>query len=76
MKMRYLLASALCTAPIMGAFGGQAAAQDYSKYSDEALKAELAANADAKLAVLVPMRDGVGLSTNIYTPKRARDHFR
>jgi putative CocE/NonD family hydrolase len=46
-----------------------AVAQDYSKYSEEALSGELARLASSQLAVLVPMRDGVGLSTNIYRPK-------
>ena len=69
MKIRTIFAVALWTAPIMAAFPTAAAAQDYSKYTDEALKAELATYADGQLAVLVPMRDGVGLSTNIYTPK-------
>jgi hypothetical protein len=49
-----------------------ASAQDYSKYSEEGLKRELAELATSELAVLVPMRDGVGLSTNIYRPKAAK----
>lgn len=48
-----------------------ACAQDLSRYSEEGLRAELAAIADAEMAVLVPMRDGVGLSTNIWRPKGA-----
>lgn len=47
-------------------------AQDLSKYSPEALEGEVAAIADARVAVMVPMRDGVRLSTNIYTPKNAK----
>ena len=46
-------------------------AQDLSRYGDEGLRAELSAIADAQTAVLVPMRDGVGLSTNIWRPKGA-----
>lgn len=46
--------------------------QDLSRYSDEGLRAELAEIADADIALLVPMRDGVGLSTNIWRPKGAR----
>ncbi|MGF1463810.1 MAG: CocE/NonD family hydrolase [Maricaulaceae bacterium] len=46
-------------------------AQDYAKYSDEALREELAELADAEVKVLVPMRDGVGLASNIYRPKDA-----
>jgi putative CocE/NonD family hydrolase len=46
-------------------------AQDLGKYSPEALDSEIATLADARLAVMVPMRDGVRLSTNIFTPKGA-----
>lgn len=49
-----------------------APAQDYSKYSDEALRTELRRVADTQMNVLVPMRDGVGLATNIYRPKNAK----
>lgn len=75
MKKTFLLAATLCSAALPVAFPAAAVAQDYSKYSEEALKAELADHADAKLAVLVPMRDGVGLSTNIYTPKQGKGPF-
>jgi len=47
------------------------AAQDYSKYSQEALEKELAAIATARPSVMVPMRDGIRLSTDIYMPKNA-----
>ena len=46
-------------------------AQDYAKYSPEGLERELASTADSRIAVMVPMRDGIRLSTNIYTPKNA-----
>ncbi|MEH6790833.1 CocE/NonD family hydrolase [Parasphingorhabdus sp.] len=75
MKKTILLAAALCTTPAAIAFSAPVAAQDYSKYSDEALKSELADIADETLAVLVPMRDGIGLSTNIYTPKKGKGPF-
>jgi len=45
--------------------------QDYSKYSDDALREVLADIAVIEHKVLVPMRDGVGLSTDIYRPKNA-----
>jgi putative CocE/NonD family hydrolase len=48
-----------------------AMAQDLDKYSPEALDREVATLADSRLAVMVPMRDGVRLSTNIFTPKGA-----
>src|SRR5690606_19554702 len=59
-----LLLTLLMAAPI-------ACAQDLSRYSDEGLQKELASIAESETAVLVPMRDGIGLSTNIYRPKGA-----
>ena len=47
-------------------------AQDLARYGDDGLRAELAAIAEADTALLVPMRDGVGLSTNIWRPKGAK----
>ena len=47
------------------------AAQDYSKYTEDALKEILADIATVETKVLVPMRDGIGLSTDIYRPKDA-----
>lgn len=44
---------------------------DYSKWSQQALERELARRAIITRKVLVPMRDGVGLSTDIYRPKDA-----
>ena len=65
-RMSCLAALLLAAPSIPPAF-----AQDLSKYSPEALERELATTADARIAVMVPMRDGVRLSTNIYTPKGA-----
>ncbi|MCA1855671.1 CocE/NonD family hydrolase [Massilia oculi] len=48
-----------------------ALAQDYAKYSPEAMEGELARIASKQLSVMVPMRDGVRLSTDIYLPKNA-----
>jgi len=42
--------------------------QDYSGYSRDGLEKELAATVLSRRGVMVPMRDGVGLSTDIYTP--------
>lgn len=47
------------------------AAQDYSKYSQEALEKELALIATSRRSVMLPMRDGVKLSTDVYMPKNA-----
>ena len=49
-----------------------AEAQDLTGYTQEALDRALADAATARPAVMVPMRDGVGLSTDIYTPRNAR----
>lgn len=49
-----------------------AASQDLAGYTQEALDTEVGKLADARLAVMVPMRDGVRLSTNIFTPKGAK----
>lgn len=48
-----------------------AAAQDVSKYSEEAVRSELADKAVAETVVMIPMRDGVSLAANIYRPKGA-----
>lgn len=61
-----LAAIALLAAPVSGAF-----AQDYSKYSPAALAKELATTTISRQGVMIPMRDGVALSTDIYTPKNA-----
>jgi putative CocE/NonD family hydrolase len=42
---------------------------DYSKWSQQALEAELARRAIVEKKVLMPMRDGVHLSTDIYRPR-------
>ncbi|HEY7800638.1 MAG TPA: CocE/NonD family hydrolase, partial [Hyphomonadaceae bacterium] len=46
---------------------------DYSKWSPQALEAELNKRATIERKVLMPMRDGVHLSTDIYRPKNATD---
>jgi len=75
MKIKTLLAMSLCTAALATVSIGEVNAQDYSKYTDEALQTELATNAVSNLSVLVPMRDGIKLSTNIYTPKTGQGPF-
>ena len=73
MKTKTFLTVSLCTAAMAAALMGEVRAQDYSKYSEKALQTELATNADSSLSVLVPMRDGIGLSTNclLYTSDAA-----
>lgn len=46
-------------------------APDYSRYSDDGIRAELAEISQVDTALLMPMRDGIGLSTNIWRPKGA-----
>jgi putative CocE/NonD family hydrolase len=59
------IAMVICQAPVA------AAAQDYGKYSPEAQQQALAQIAVSRVGVMVPMRDGVALSTDIYTPQGA-----
>src|SRR5262245_35951420 len=49
--------------------GEKAAPTDYSKWSPQALEAELNRRAVIQRKVRMPMRDGVNLSTDIYRPK-------
>ena len=70
--MRPLFAKLVVTA-LVAAYVPQALAfQDYTKYSPAALDTELAKTTVSRLGVMVPMRDGVALSTDIYTPKNAK----
>jgi uncharacterized protein len=47
-------------------------AQDLSRYSEEGLRQTLGQDADVRLGVMVPMRDGARLSTQIFSPKGAK----
>ena len=49
-----------------------ASAQDYGRYSDAAAQTDLGRIAIVDMAVMAPMRDGVGLATNVYRPKDAK----
>lgn len=68
MKLTYLTI-ALLFAPLMA---HPALAQNLADFSPEALEKEIETLADARISVMVPMRDGVRLSTNIYTPRNVR----
>ena len=70
--MKRIAASLAAIALIMASAPNNAAAQDYTKYSPEALEKELTLTTTSRLGVMVPMRDGVTLSTDIYTPKDAK----
>ena len=70
---RAVLASVLALAWISASSPATAAAaQDFSKYSDDALRQELAATATVESIVMVPMRDGKSLAANVYRPKDAK----
>lgn len=70
--MKPIIASIVAAALLVCGAPTIAAAQDYAKYSPEAMEKELAKTATSRLGVMVPMRDGVALSTDIYTPKDAK----
>lgn len=55
----------------LAGLGAAAPAQDYARYSQDALRAELARLSTSQTKLLVPMRDGVGLSTDVYRPRGA-----
>ena len=63
-KSRILLLSAL-----VAFYALPAQAQDYTKYTEAALKKIISEIAIVETKVLVPMRDEVGLSTDVYRPK-------
>jgi len=68
------LGAAISAAPAGFAQAGaedaeKAAPIDYSKWSPQALEAELGRRATVQRKVRMPMRDGVSLSTDIYRPK-------
>ena len=60
---------AMLTIALGAAWPSAQAQTDYSKYSSAAMEAELERIATVEKKVLVKMRDGVGLSTDIYRPK-------
>ena len=70
--MKKITASLVAVALFAGDAASVAAAQDYAKYSQEALEKELARIAVSRPGVMVRMRDGVALSTDVYMPKQAK----
>lgn len=70
-RMKHHLGAAAAISAIVLATltSGAGQAQDYARYSAEALDREVDRLAVSRLAVMVPMRDGVRLSTNIFTPR-------
>ncbi|TFW19821.1 CocE/NonD family hydrolase [Massilia arenosa] len=69
--MNQTLARLVAAALIVSCASPAYAFQDYAKYSPAALESELAKTATSRLGVMIPMRDGVALSTDIYLPKNA-----
>jgi putative CocE/NonD family hydrolase len=57
---------------LTAAVATNALAQTYKDYSPEALNRILNETVTQRLGVMVPMRDGVRLSTDIYSPKDAK----
>ena len=72
MRAQVLLLLACLPAVVLADRPAPLRGPDYSMYSDEALKEELKQSAVDERVVLVPMRDGVGLSTNMFRPKDAK----
>jgi putative CocE/NonD family hydrolase len=68
---RYALAMRLAVNIVLLSWVIPVQADDLRKYSDEALRKEISDTATTMRAILVPMRDGVGLSTDVYLPKTA-----
>jgi len=69
--VRRITASLAAVAMVLSQAPTVVSAQDYGKYSPEAQQQALAQIAVSRVGVMVPMRDGVALSTDIYTPKGA-----
>lgn len=74
MSKRALVSLLLAGLPAIGLASAPAPSSrpDYSKYSEESLKEGLKESALDDRAVLVTMRDGVGLATNVFRPKDAK----
>lgn len=67
--MRTLITLALLAATPLAA--QRPTTPDFSKFSDDALRQELAETATVETVVMVPMRDGKRLATDIYRPKNS-----
>lgn len=69
--MKKITASLVAVALLTSSIAPGAIAQDYTKYSPEAQDRALGQIATSRQSVMVRMRDGVSLSTDIYMPKNA-----
>ena len=70
--MKKITASLVVLALFAGDASRIAAAQDYTRFSPEAQDREIGQISTSRLSVMVRMRDGVSLSTDIYMPKNAK----
>jgi putative CocE/NonD family hydrolase len=70
-SMKHILAATL----LLSLVANPVIAQDYSRYSPEGLQQELGEAGTARLGVMVPMRDGIRLNTDVYTPKKGKGPF-
>ncbi len=69
--MKKITASLVAVALLTSSIAPGAIAQDYTRYSPEAQDRALGQIATSRQSVMVRMRDGVSLSTDIYMPKNA-----
>lgn len=69
--MKKITASLVAVALLSSSVAPVAAAQDFAKFSPEAQDRALGQIASSRQSVMVRMRDGVSLSTDIYMPKNA-----
>ncbi|GAB3385616.1 CocE/NonD family hydrolase [Massilia agri] len=69
--MKKLTASLVAVALLTSSVAPVAIAQDFAKFSPEAQDRALGQIATSRQSVMVRMRDGVSLSTDIYMPKNA-----
>ena len=67
--MKKLTASLVAVALLTSSVAPVAIAQDFAKFSPEAQDRALGQIATSRQSVMVRMRDGVSLSTDIYMPK-------
>jgi len=67
MLLRSLAVSLMLATPAL--------AQDYSNFTDAAQEAEIASFSEVTKKVMVPMRDGVGLSSDVYLPRDGEGPF-
>ncbi|MGG7604814.1 CocE/NonD family hydrolase [Massilia sp. BKSP1R2A-1] len=69
--MKKITASLVAVALLTSSIAPGAIAQDYTRYSPEAQDRAIGQIATSRQSVMVRMRDGVSLSTDIYMPKNA-----